>query len=71
MPDTDVDKLMNELLLERDEVARALRVPADTVLNLHRTKQLVAVRVGKHLRWKPADVRAYVDGLGDNGEVTR
>ena len=54
------------LLMTRDEVATALQVPADTVTHLHRDGQLCGVRIGKHLRWRPEDVHAFVQGLGDD-----
>ncbi len=54
------------LLLTRDEVAATLQVPAETIDNLHRTGQLRAWKIGKHLRWRPADVRAFVEKLGDD-----
>lgn len=52
------------LLLTCAEVANSLRVTENTVENLHRTEQLRGVKVGKHLRWRFADVRTFVDGLG-------
>lgn len=52
------------LLLDKDGVAAMLTVSADTVLNLHRVRALPGVLVGKHLRWRPADVVAYVEKLG-------
>jgi len=54
------------LVLRCEDVARLLQVPEDTVRNLHRTGQLRGVLVGRHLRWKPEDVRRFVIGLGDN-----
>lgn len=41
-------------------------VPSDTahtVLNLHRGGALRGVMVGRHLRFRPADGRTYVDAL--------
>ena len=56
------------LLLTGEEVAHALRVTEHTVENLHRTGQLRGVKVGKHRRWRLADVKRFVDGLGgDDG----
>ena len=54
------------LLMTKDEVAAALQVPADTVTHLHRDGQLPGVKIGKHLRWRPEDVQAFVQGLGDD-----
>ena len=53
------------LLYIRDEVSELLKVPPDTVSNLHRTRQLRGVLIGKHLRWRPNDVRDYVANLGE------
>ena len=52
-----------ELLLDREDVAALLGVPATTVDNLHRMRQLPAVRVGKHNRWKPGAVRDFIASL--------
>lgn len=51
------------LVLDVNEVARLLTVPADTVRNLHRTGQCPGVLVGRHLRWRLADVEQYVNNL--------
>ena len=61
-----IDVLMSELLLTREEAARVLRVKSDTLENLHRTGQLVGVKVGKHLRWRPSDVRRFVEKLNND-----
>jgi len=45
------------------ETAHGLSVTAYTVLNLHRGGALRGVMVGRHLRFRPADVRTYVDAL--------
>jgi len=50
-------------VLDVNEVARLLTVPADTVRNLHRTGQCPGVLVGRHLRWRLADVEQYVNNL--------
>ncbi len=55
---------MTELLtLTKNEAARALNVPVDTVLNQTRVGQLRSVRIGKHKRWLPADLQAYIEAL--------
>lgn len=54
------------LVFTREQVAALLQVSEDTIANLHRTGQLRGVKIGKHLRWRPADVRAFVEGLGKN-----
>ncbi len=61
-------ELMAKLLLTREEVSQLLEVPPDTIANLHRVRLLPGVKVGKHLRWKPEDVRQYVDGLGPEND---
>lgn len=50
-------------LLCCDDVAALLQVTRDTIQNLHRVRQLRGVKVGKHLRWRPEDVRSFVEGL--------
>jgi len=52
------------LVLRRDEVAALLQVSENTVANLHRLRQLEGVKIGKYLRWRPDDVRAFVERLG-------
>ncbi len=49
-------------LMTTDEVAQYLRVPVSTV---HRWRSLgeapKAARVGKHLRWRRADIDAWLE----------
>ncbi len=59
----DVGKLMLELFLTAEEAARVLRVPEPTIQNLYRTGQLPAYPVGKHLRFKPADLVKFAGEL--------
>ena len=54
-----------EVLLTIEEVARVLRVTDESVRNFHREKRMLGVKVGKHLRFRPSDVREFVSGLGD------
>ncbi len=54
---------LTPLVLTREQVAALLQVSADSIGNLHRTKQLIGVKVGKFLRWRLPDVKAYIDGL--------
>lgn len=58
------------LVLTVQQVAELLQVSRDTVENLHRTRQLPAVRIGKHNRWRPQDVRAFVDRLTGADNLT-
>lgn len=51
------------LVLTAEQVAELLQVSIDTIENLHRTKQLRAVKVGKHNRWRLADVEAFIEAL--------
>lgn len=72
MKTTRPDKQISEngwrpepLVLTVEQVAELLQVSRDTVENLHRTRQLPAVRIGKHNRWRPQDVRRFVENLAD------
>ena len=65
----EIEKLLGEFLLTDTDVARMLRVTTDTIKNLHRTGQLKAVKVGKHNRWLPSVVQAYVDALGGDSKA--
>ena len=56
------------LVLTREQTAQLLQVSPDSVSNLHRIGALKAVKIGRSLRWRPADVRAYVEGLSGEGE---
>lgn len=49
-----------ELLTPR-EVAEAMRVSTMTVYRLVKSGDLPAIRVGKHLRIRTADLAAYLD----------
>lgn len=52
---------MSVLVLTDEQVADMLAVPKDTVRNLHRIGKLKGILVGKHLRWRPADVIKFVE----------
>ncbi|GMU22981.1 MAG: hypothetical protein AMXMBFR13_30650 [Phycisphaerae bacterium] len=58
-----VDAAVAPLVLTRDQVAAALQVSAETIEGLHRMGRLRGVRIGRHLRWRPGDVTAYVERL--------
>ena len=49
------------------EVAAVLGVSEDCIRNLHRVGLLVGVKIGRHLRWRPGDVRRFVESLGEGG----
>lgn len=51
------------LLLTAEAAANSLAVPVSTIKNLHRTGQLPGILVGKHLRFSPATLRAFVERL--------
>lgn len=51
------------LVLNAEGVAAMLCVSSETVQNLHRTHQLRGIKIGKHLRWRPKDIEAFVEGL--------
>ena len=54
---------LTPLVLKRGQVAELLQVSEDSVDNLHRTKQLQAIKCGKHRRWRRSDVETYVANL--------
>ena len=54
---------MVPLMLDKDDVASLLSVGPATIENLHRTGQLRGRMVGKHLRWRPYDVKQFVEQL--------
>ena len=56
------------LLLTAEGAAEALAVPESTIRNLHRTGQLPGVLVGKHLRFSPAALHAFVERLDAEAE---
>jgi excisionase family DNA binding protein len=51
-----------EPLLTAPQVAELLSASESLVYALRRAGKLRAVRVGTLLRFRPADVRAYIDG---------
>lgn len=53
---------VNEIeLMTPREVAETMRVSTMTVYRLVKTGTLPAIRVGKHLRIRRTDLRAYLD----------
>ena len=61
---TTTARQVGKLVLTIEETAAVLQVPPATVKNLHATRQLTGVLVGKHLRWRPRDVEQFVQSLG-------
>lgn len=52
-----------EPLLTAADVALLLKVARRTVYQLHREGELASVNIGAAVRFRPADVRAYVERL--------
>ena len=69
MAETPTTETLPRWTWAADEVAAVLGVSGDCVKNLHRLGQLVGVKVGRSLRWRPADVRTYVEALEPAKEV--
>lgn len=63
---TTIELKLTPLVFTRAQVATLLQVPEDTVENLHRTGQLSGLKIGKHLRWWPDDVRGFVEALANS-----
>lgn len=59
--------MANEDLMTTDEVAAHLRIPVQT-LYTWRGKGYGprALKIGKHLRWRPQDVEAWLEEHVDN-----
>ena len=53
---------MPDALIDRQEVERRLHVCERTVYRLVERGELVAHKVGNRLRFRTADVEAYLDG---------
>lgn len=51
-----------EALLTAEDVARLLGVSESLVYKLRRENKIRAIRIGALLRFRPADVRSYVNG---------
>jgi len=62
-PSVTSDLGVPRLLWTDEQTAGALGVTVNTVEGLHRTGQLVGLKVGRHLRWRPSDVVAFVERL--------
>jgi excisionase family DNA binding protein len=52
---------MLEKLLSTKEVAEILGVPYRTLLDWRPEERPPAARIGKHLRFRPSDLEAWVD----------
>ncbi len=69
MAETPTTEILPRLTWTADETAAVLGVTPDAIRNLHRVSRLQGVLIGRSLRWRPADVRAFVEGL-ERGEKT-
>ena len=67
--ETTIKLDLTPLVLTRPQVAALLQISEDSIDNLHRTRQLVAVKCGKFLRWRPLDVKAYIEALIPGGDT--
>ncbi|MCH8852058.1 MAG: helix-turn-helix domain-containing protein [Planctomycetes bacterium] len=67
MAETETTIKLEPLVLTCQQVGELLQVSESTVTNLHRVRQLSAVLVGKHLRWRLCDVELYVSELTPGG----
>ena len=61
--DLSTDELMSKLALTAKQVGLLLEVRAFSVDNLRKHGKLPAVQIGKHWRYRPADVRRYIQSL--------
>ncbi len=59
---------MIEQLLTPAEVAEILRVPLKTLYQWrHRGEGPLTLKIGRHLRYRPSDVEAFIDGRAPLG----
>ena len=65
--ETTIKLELTPSVLTRQQVAELLQVPETTTVNLHRMGQLSAIKCGKHLRWRRADVEQFVSQLIPGG----
>ncbi len=65
--ETTIKLELTPMVLTCQQVAELLHVPEATIVNLHRMGQLSAIKCGKHLRWRRADVERYVSQLTPGG----
>ena len=60
-----------DALMTPDEVSGILRVSKRQVYDLANEGALKSVRVGRAVRFRPADVQAFVDGSAQSSNVVR
>lgn len=64
---------MTPRLLTAEEVAEQLQVAVNTLYDWRTRKPVYgppAIKVGKYLRWKQADVEAWIDAQSPESNVT-
>lgn len=65
---------MSPRLLTTEEVAEQLGLSVKTLYQWHSQKPHpkgpVPIKVGKYLRWRPADVEAWIDAQAPDSNVT-
>ena len=59
--DAAVEQHLVPLVLTASQVGELLQVSKDCVLNLHRCRQLTAIKVGRSLRFRRVDVQKFID----------
>ena len=65
-----VDEAPPLLVWTAEQVASVLQVSTNAVLNLYRCRQLTAIKVGRSLRFRPADIERFVsEAESANSEV--
>lgn len=61
MRDSDTARNAFEPLWKSDHVARLLNIPVKTVRAKTRTGEIPSVKIGKHRRYVPAQIRAMIE----------
>lgn len=64
---------MTTRLLTTEEVAEQLGVAVNTLYDWRARRPVYgppAIKVGKYLRWRPADVEAWIDAQAPESNVT-
>jgi len=62
------EQTIEPLLLTGPQAARLLNVSPRTVFTLTKTRQLVAVKIGRSVRYDPADIRAWIASAKNNSQ---
>jgi hypothetical protein len=64
----DLQQLKNKWSLTKSEAAALLSVDEGSIDYLHRTRQLRGIKISGNLRWRPDDVKRYIESLKPDGE---